>query len=146
MRAARHLRAIGRLKEGVTISQAQSELTVIAQRLEIQHPESNTNQGIHLVGLQQDTVRDLQKILWVLFGAVAFVLLIACAHVANLLLARTTSRASEMSIRTALGASRWQLLRQLLTESALLSFTGGLVGLLLAVWGVDLLKGFGSQN
>ncbi len=144
-RSARHLRSIGRLRDGITISQAQSELNVIAQRLEIQHPETNSNWGVHLVGLQQDTVRDLQKTLWVLFGAVAFVLLIACANVANLLLARTTSRASEMCIRTALGASRWQLLRQVLTESALLAFTGSLVGLLLAVWGIDLLKSFGGE-
>jgi putative ABC transport system permease protein len=145
LRSARHLRAIGRLKDGVTLAQAQSELNVIAQRLETQHPESNTNQGIHLVGLQQDNVRDLKKTLWVLFGAVAFVLLIACANVANLLLARATSRASEMSIRTALGASRWQLLRGVLTESGLLAIAGGLVGLFLAIWGIDLLKAFGSE-
>ena len=144
-RSARHLRAIGRLKDGVTVAQAQSELSVIAQRLETQHPESNTNWGIHLVGLQEDTVRDLQKTLWLLFGAVAFVLLIACANVANLLLARSTLRASEMSIRTALGASRWRLLRQVLTESVLLAFTGGMVGLLLAFWGIDLIKALGSD-
>ena len=144
-RSARHLRAIGRLKDGVTIAQAQSELTTIAQRLEAQHPQSNTNWGIHLVGLQEDTVRDLQKTLWLLFGAVAFVLLIACANVANLLLARSTLQASEMSIRTALGASRWRLLRQALTESALLAFTGGVVGLLLAIWSLDLLKAVGSE-
>ena len=144
-RSARHLRAIGRLKDGVTVAQAQSELTIIAQRLEAQHPESNTNLGVHLAGLQEDTVRDLHKTLWVLFGAVAFVLLIACANVANLLLARSTLKASEISIRTALGASRWRLLRQALTESALLAFTGGAVGLLLAIWGVDLIKSLGSQ-
>ena len=145
LRSARHLRAIGRLKEGITIAQAQSELNVIAQRLETQHQESNLNQGLHLVGLQQDNVRDLRKTLWLLFGAVAFVLLIACANVANLFLARATSRASEMSIRTALGASRWQLLRQVLTESSLLAFTGGVVGLLLAIWGIDLIKVLGRE-
>jgi putative ABC transport system permease protein len=145
LRSARHLRAIGRLKEGVTLAQAQSELNVIGQRLETQHPESNSNQGVHLVGLQQDNVRDLKKTLWVLFGAVGFVLLIACANVANLLLARATSRAAEMSIRTALGASRWQLLRQVLTESGLLAFAGSVLGVLLAIWGIDLLKVLGSE-
>ncbi len=144
-RSARHLRAIGRLKDGVTVAQAQSELTTIAQRLEAQHPATNTNWGIHLVGLQEDTVRDLQKTLWLLFGAVAFVLLIACANVANLLLARAALQASEMSIRTALGASRWRLLRQTLTESAVLAFTGGLIGLLLAIWSIDLIKAIGSE-
>src|SRR6185369_4268028 len=146
LRSARHLRAIGRLKDGVTLAQAQSELSVIAQRLETQHPESNTNQGVHLVGLQQDTVRDLQKALWVLFGAVAFVLLIACANVANLLLARSTQRSAEMSIRTALGASRWRLLRQVLTETALLALTGSAVGFLLAFWGIDVIKALGSET
>ena len=144
-RSGRHLRAIARLRDGVTIAQAQSELTTIAKRLETQHPESNTGQGIHLVGLHEDTVRDLQKILWVLLGAVAFVLLIACANVANLLLARSTLRAAEMSIRTALGASRWRLLRQALTESALLAFTGSVVGFLLAIWAIDLIKALGSE-
>ncbi|HEV8133605.1 MAG TPA: ABC transporter permease [Pyrinomonadaceae bacterium] len=145
MRSARHLRAIGRLKDGVSLSQAQADIDVIARRLETEHPESDSNWGIHLVGLQQDYVRDLQRSLWLILGAVAFVLLIACANIANLLLARATLRASEISIRTALGASRWRLLQQSLIESLVLSFVGASVGVVLAIWGIDIIKILGGK-
>jgi len=145
MRSARHLRAIGRLKDGVSLSQAQADIDVIARRLETEHPESDSNWGIHLVGLQQDYVRDLQRSLWLILGAVAFVLLIACANIANLLLARATLRASEISIRTALGASRWRLLQQSLIESLVLSFIGASVGVVLAIWGIDTIKILGGK-
>ena len=145
-RSARHLRAIGRLKDGVTMSQAQADINVIARRLETEHPESDTNWGIHLVGLQEDYVRDLQRSLWLILGAVAFVLLIACANIANLLLARATTRASEISIRTALGASRWQLLQQSFTESLALSFLGAAFGVVLAIWGIDVIKIVGGKT
>jgi putative ABC transport system permease protein len=145
MRSARHLRAIGRLKDGVSLSQAQADIDVIARRLETGHPESDSNWGIHLVGLQQDYVRDLQRSLWLILGAVAFVLLIACANIANLLLARATLRASEISIRTALGASRWRLLQQSFIESLVLSLIGALVGVVLAIWGIDIIKILGGK-
>jgi putative ABC transport system permease protein len=146
LRSARHLRAIGRLKDGVTLSQAQADINVIARRLETEHPESDTNWSIHLVGLQEDYVRDLQRSLWLILGAVAFVLLIACANIANLLLARSTLRASEISIRTALGASRWRLLQQSLAESLVLSLIGTAFGVVLAIWGIDVIKIVGGKT
>lgn len=145
LRSARHLRAIGRLKDQVTLSQAQADLSFIAERLESAHPEANTNWGIHLVGLHHDNVRDLQRSLWLMLGAVGFVLLIACANVANLLLARSTQRASDIRIRAALGASQWRLLRQSLTESIVLALAGAALGLLLTLWAIDLVKKIGGE-
>ena len=144
-RDERHLRAIGRLKPAATIAQAQSDVNVIAERLEQQHPQSNRNQGIHVVSITDEIVGDIRPTLWMIFGAVVFVLLVACANVANLLLARSSVRYKEITIRSAIGAVRTQLIRQLLTESLLLSVIGGVLGLGLAYWGTSLVSAAGSQ-
>ena len=133
------LYGIGRLKPGVTFEQAQADMKTIAANLEKQYPDSNSGTSPRLRPLLEVFVGDSRRALWVIFGAVAFVLLIACANIANLLLARATARKKEMAIRTAVGASRWRLARQLLTESILLSLVGGAIGLALARWGVDLI-------
>jgi putative ABC transport system permease protein len=145
-RAAHFLHVIGRLKPGVTPEQAQSDLTAIGARLEQQYPDTNTHKSVRLWSALWFLVGDVQPALLILLGAVACVLLIACANVANLLLARATSRHKEMAIRAALGASRIRVIRQLLTESILLSLLGAAVGLLLAVWWSDLLIALGKED
>jgi putative ABC transport system permease protein len=145
-RGAHYLSVAGRLRPGVTVAQAEAELKVLAAQLATQYPDSNKGWGIFMMPLQEYSVRDVRIVLYTLLGAVGCVLLIACANIANLLLARATARHREISIRAALGASRARLVRQLLTESVLLALCGGLTGMLFARWGLDALLALAPAN
>jgi putative ABC transport system permease protein len=131
---------IGRLKPGASIQSAQAEIDNVTARLEKQYPETNTGLGATVYPLVADMVRAYDTPIWVTMGFVGFVLLIACANIANLMLARASGRHKEIALRAALGASRWRIVRQLLTESLIVALIGGAFGVLVGFWGIDALR------
>ncbi len=145
-RGVHFLRTYGRLAPGVNIEQARTEMKVIDGNLAAQYPADNKNRSTVLFPLHERIVGETRRSLYILFAAVSFVLLIACANFANLLLARAAERQREFVIRGALGAGRWRLMRQLLIESLLLSLAGGAAAVLLAYWGTNLLVSFKPAN
>ncbi len=137
-----YLRVVARLNPRVTVAQAQSDLQVIARRLTRQYPDSNTGVGVRVVSLGEQVAGNMRRPLFILLGVVGLLLLMVCANVASLMLARASVRAREIAVRAALGASRVRLVRQLLVESMLLAFSGGALGLAVAFWGIYALSSY----
>src|SRR6202030_1828886 len=139
-RSCHNLYGVARLKDGVTVQMALADMTSIAKQLEVQYPGSNRDQGASVMPLSERIVGDIRPILLVLMGGAGLLLLIACVNVASLLLVRAESRRREMSVRSALGASRVRLIRQFVTEGLVLVAAGSLIGLVSASWAMQLLK------
>jgi putative ABC transport system permease protein len=145
-RSAHNYRAVGKLKRDVTLARAQAEMDGLAAALERQYPQSNENKGVAVDRLQDQLVRNVRTTLNLIFGVVVVVLLIACANVSNLLLARATSRTREVALRAAIGATRGRVLRQMLTESALLAIVAGTLGVIVGAWGIRGLLAIAPQG
>ncbi|HEX6802187.1 MAG TPA: ABC transporter permease [Terriglobales bacterium] len=146
VRGEHHFYALARLKPGVSIAEAQANLGTIAARLAQQYPADDAGWGSKVIGLREDTVSDVRKPLFILLGAVVFVLLIACANMANLILAKTLDRRKEIAIRTALGANRARIIAHVLTEAILMSIAGGALGLIVAQYGTKIVVDFFGSN
>src|SRR6185369_7407807 len=139
-RGSHSYNVIGRLKDGVTLQSAQADIDTITARLAAQYPDTNVGLGATVYSIVADTTRIYATAMWIMMAAVGFVLLIACANVANLMLARAGSRKKEIALRAALGASRWRIVRQLLVECLIIAIIGGAAGIVVAFWGIDLLR------
>ena len=145
-RGAHNYLVVGRLKPNVSLEQAQAQMAAIGARLEQQYKDSNTGKSVAVTRMRDEMVRDVKVTLYLLLGAVGLVLLIGCANVANLLLAKATARTREIAIRAAVGASRGRIVRQLIVESMVLALIAGAAGLLLAKWGSDALVAMAPGN